>query len=286
MASSIVFLNGKFLPEHLAKVSAFDRGFLYGDGIFETLRLVGGEPVLWDEHIRRFETGLRLLNITKPYSRPKLRSLVARLVTLNDQPDSLLRITISRGVGVRGYSPEGATHPTFMLSLHPSPAVLPGHPPAWRMITASQTLPTHSPIAAAKTANKLIQVLARAEALDAGVEEALLLNAAGEVVEACAANLFWISEGRICTAPLASGAHPGITRSIVAELAGPLGIAVRETTLLRPELFIADAVFLTLSSWGIVEVIELDRCPMRRSPIVPALHQAWCSEIRLLALQN
>src|SRR5213593_2119906 len=188
----LVFLNGQFLPEEQAVVSVFDRGFLYGDGLFETLAVFNGTPFRWAPHWARLQRGAEFLKITLPFPSEALRGFAAQLIAQNQMPASLLRLTLSRGVGVRGYSPKGADRPSLIMSLHPRPAS--GLPtlPRWRLITSRLRLPANEPLAQFKTCNKLPQILARAEADAAGAEEALLLNTDGFVVEASSSNLFWL----------------------------------------------------------------------------------------------
>ncbi len=117
----IVFLNGRFVPEEQAVVSVFDRAFLYGDGVYEAMRIFNGEPFRWQQHLDRLRNGLEYLKLALPYSPVQLREYTRQLVTQNKMPDSLLRLTLSRGVGRRGYSPVGADSPSVVLSLHPAP---------------------------------------------------------------------------------------------------------------------------------------------------------------------
>ena len=158
-------------------------------------------------------------------------------------PEALLRLTLSRGVGKRGYSPQGADHPTLVISLHPAPDADGQPPPAWRVITASSRLPANEALAEFKTCNKLPQILARAEADAAGADEALLLNTNGEVIEASSSNLFWIQNEAICTPSLPSGILAGVTRLVVLGLCRGLRLDHprnwhhRQRTPTRPRCF-------------------------------------------------
>jgi aminodeoxychorismate lyase len=268
----IVFLNGQFVPEAQAMVSVLDRSFLYGDGIFEVMRVIRGKPFCWAEHIDRFQRGAAFLKIQPPFAPDELLAHALQLIERNRTPEALLRITLSRGVGQRGYSPEGANHPTLVMTLHPAPETNAGPPPAWRVITASCRLPANEPLAEFKTCNKLPQVLARAEADAAGAHEALLLNTDGQVVEASSSNLFWIADGHVCTSPLRSGILAGVTRLVALEICRTLGQPVRETGITPAELQRVQGAFLSLSSWGIVEIDSLDGQPLPRSP--------WTTKIR------
>ena len=278
--SMIVFVNGEFLPEEQATISVFDRGFLYGDGLFETLLVANGKPFRWEQHLLRLQRGAAYLRISLPYKPEDLRQFVSQLVTQNQMPHALLRLTLSRGIGVRGYSPRGAIKPAFTMTLHPAPPPGPNPPAQWRLMTSSLRLPAGEPLAQFKTCNKLPQILARAEADASGADEALLLNTNGEIVEASSGNLFWIDRGAIATPSLASGILPGVTREVVFELGNSLGITVQQSAISPQELAKVEGVFLSLSSMGIVEAITLDNTPLAASPLVVRLGRAYQELVR------
>ena len=269
----IVFLNGQFVPEDQALVSAFDRGFLYGDGLFEGVRIFQGQPFRWAQHLERFQRGAEFLKIAPPFSSEALRRFAEELIAKNRMPDSLLRLVLSRGVGVRGYSPKGAERPTLVMSLHPVPTS--GPPQRWRLVTTPFRLPADEPLSQFKTCNKLAQILARAQADAAGADEALLMNTEGRVVEASSSNLFWLVDRAVCTPPLAAGVLPGVTRAVVFELCRTMGLAVRETSLPLPKLYGADGLFLSLTTIGLAEGVSLDGRPLARSAVVTELNQAY-----------
>jgi aminodeoxychorismate lyase len=275
-----VFLNGQIVPEERAVVSVFDRAFLYGDGLFETILVFHSKPFRWEQHIERLHRGTDFLNIRLPASADALRNSLGKLIEENQMPDSLLRITVSRGVGIRGYSPKGANQPTLVMSLHAAPAFGPQKAPEWRLTTSSFRLAANDPISQYKTCNKLAQVLARAQAEDAGADEALLLNSDGAAVEGSSSNLFWVERGVLCTPPLPSGILPGVTRAVVLELCQAVGCATQEATVLPEQLRQADGVFLSLSSFGIAECISLDGLPLRRSPFINKLRLAYWDLVR------
>src|SRR5207245_4284078 len=174
----------------------------------------------------------------------------AELVTRNQMPRSLLRLTLSRGTGPRGYSPKGAEQPTLAMSLHPSTAADPENLPQWRLLISSFRLPANEPLAQFKTCNKLPQIIARAQADAAGADEALLLNTDGCVVEGASSNLFWVDGGAVCSPPLASGILRGVTRSVGLDLCRSLGITTGEPTIGPEGRRNTDAAFLSLSSIG------------------------------------
>jgi branched-chain amino acid aminotransferase len=271
----IVFLNGRFVPEDQAVVSVFDRGFLYGDGLFETIRVFNGQPFRWVQHFARLRRGATFLGIHIPFKGRELAAFARQLIERNRMPDAVLRLTLSRGVGRRGYSPKDASQPTLVMSLHPAPDATTAQPPRWKLITASVYVAEGDPLARFKTCNKLPQIVARAEVEAAGADEALLTNSSHLVTEASSANVFWIEDDTICTPPLFVGMLPGVTRATVFELCGQLGLPVAETTAMPLDLQAAAGVFLSLSSWGIVEVASLDGCRLRRSPLIGRLRAAY-----------
>ena len=271
----IVYLNGQFVPEAEAKVSVFDRSFLYGDGLFETVRIYAGRPFLWPQHLARLREGAKFLGIRIPLSDAGFTDAATSLIGRNAMHGSLLRITLSRGVGRRGYSPKGADDPVLVMTLHPATDNDPADPVCWTLATASFRVPAGDRLATFKTANKLAQVLARAEAEERGADEALLLNTDGRFAEAASSNLFWIEDGVVCTTPLAEGLLAGVTRAFVVDLARRLGLPTAERSCGLGQLQQAEGVFLTTSSLEIVPATRLDGEPLRSSPITKQLHEAY-----------
>lgn len=271
----ITFLNGDFLPPDKAVISVLDRGFLYGDGLFETLLIHHARPFRWDQHWQRLEEGADFLSLKLPFSSLAARMALDRLIAENASGEALARITVSRGVGPRGYSPRGANTPTFAITLHPAPPRPdPSRPLRWKLQTASFRLNHQDRLGRFKTANKLAQVLARAEAEAAGADEALLLNDQDRVVEAATGNLFWIEQGTVLT-PTVTGILPGVTRQAVLELCAAAGISTRETNPTLTQLHSADGVFISLSSFGVVPAESLNGTACRHSTLSDQLLRAY-----------
>ena len=268
-----VFLNGQLVPEEQAVVPVVDRGFLYGDGLFETMRVVNGKPYRGAQHLERMVRGADFLKIKLPFTPKELHHFAEQLITKNEMPDSVLRVTLTRGVGVRGYSPRGADSPSVAMTLHPAPTT--GEPPAWRLITASIRIIASDPLTQFKTCNKLPQILARFEAEAKDADEALLLNTSGEVVETAGANLFWVYRDRVCTAPTGRGALPGITRAVVLEICQVLGLATIKRVIKPEALRSSEGIFLTQSTLGVVPVTSLDGEPVNPSPLTEKIYQAY-----------
>lgn len=288
----IVFLNGQFVPEEQATVSVFDRSFLYGDGLFETMRVANGKPFRWWAHMERLRKGGDFIGLKIPFACKSLEKFAHELIAKNQMPEALLRLTVSRGVGPRGYSPKGANKPILVMTLHPCPGAPASGPassndlpqpagsetgalPKWKLHTASLRLPAGEKLAHFKTANKLAQILARAEADAVAADEALLCNTEGFVVEGASCNLFWVQSDTICTPPLASGVLAGVTRAVTLELCGALGLSTAEREITAANLSRASGVFVTLSSLGVVEAMSLDGVTLSSSPLVVKLRAAY-----------
>jgi branched-chain amino acid aminotransferase len=268
-----VFLNGQFVLEEQAVVSVGDRGFLYGDGLFETMRVVNGKPFRGAQHLERMVRGADFLKIKLPFTPKELQHFAEQLITKNEMPNSVLRVTLTRGVGARGYSPRRADSPSLVMTLHPAPTA--GEPPVWRLITASIRINAADPLTQFKTCNKLPQILARVEAEAKDADEALLLNTSGEVVETAGANLFWVYRDRICTVPTGRGALPGITRAVVLEICQALSLTTIKRVIKPEALRSSEGIFLTQSTLGVVPVTSLDGEPVSPSPLVEKIYQAY-----------
>jgi aminodeoxychorismate lyase len=269
-----VFLNGQLVPAESATVSIFDRSFLYGDGLFETLRVSAGQPQRWDDHWSRFSGGAKVLRISLEYDSAALRKQVDKLLEANESPEAVLRIQLSRGAGPRGYSPREAKSPALVMSTHPLAAA----PAAWKLATTSFRLPPLSPLSAFKTSNKLFNVLAKAEAEEKEADEGLLLTDGDHVCEGTSSNLFWIQLQTVCTPPEQAGILPGITRAAVLRACEQLEIPVRQTTTRPDTLFQSAGAFMTLSTFGIVEAITLDGQELARSPLTARLREHLAAE--------
>jgi aminodeoxychorismate lyase len=276
----IVFLNGKFVPEEQALVSVFDRSFLYGDGLFETILVANGAPFRWEQHMERLLNGAAFLGITLPYPRKELNGFAMKLIRENRLSNGMLRLTLSRGIGVRGYSPRGAASPTLVMALSTMPNSGPNVLQDWALRTSSFKLPAQQPLAQFKNCNKLAQILARAESEQAGANEALLANTDEFIVEGASSNLFWIDQGIICTPPLSSGILSGVTRLLIIELCRGLSLQTSERNISGSGLLNSDGVFLSLSTIGIAQGVSLDGKPLRQSPLTQRLYRAYLDLVR------
>lgn len=271
-----VFLNGQFVPEKQALIPVTDRGFLYGDGLFETVRVFQGRPFRLAQHLERMARGADYLKIKRPFTSKELLQFAGQLIEQNKMPDAILRVTLSRGSGERGYTPQPDASPTMVMSLHPAPPMDPLQPSLWSMVTSSHRIPAADALSSFKTANKLPQVAARIEAAAQGADEALMLNSNGEVASAAAANFFWVYRDKICTVPTGRGVLPGITRAVVLEICQVLGFQTNKRVIKPEALRHSDGIFVTQSARGVICIANFDGEPVAQSPLVEKIHQTYC----------
>lgn len=267
----VVFFNGEFVPEGRARISAFDRGFLYGDGLFETVRVYRGKLFEWEAHWERFWRGVEYLQIPLKYSCAELRRVAEQLIEHNVADEAVVRLNLSRGTGPRGYSPRNTGASTLLASVHPIEL----DPQSWTLATTSFRLAPPSALSAFKTASKLTHVAARGEADNRGADEGLLLSPEGGVGQGTASNIFWIDNTTVSTPPLTTGILPGVTRAIVLELCAQLRITVREHSCAVDALNQMTGIFLTLSSYGIVQVSEVDSVRIQPSAVTQRIREAY-----------
>ena len=271
----VVFLNGKFVPEAEAVVSVSDRGFLLGDGLFETVRVVRGRPFRLAQHLERLVRGADFLKIKLPFSPGDIHSFAVRLIVENNLLEAVLRLTLTRGKGRRGYSIAGAGSPALVMTLHSLPASDADEPLQWSLMTSSFRVLSADPLSSFKTTSKILNIMARAEAEAAGADEALLLNTNGEVAEVAGGNIFWVHQDKICTVPVGRGVLPGITRAVVLEICQSLGLATNKCVIKPEQLRQSEGIFVTQSALGIVPVAALDGRPVAPSPLVDQIATAY-----------
>lgn len=275
---SVVWIDGRLVPDTEATVSIFDRSFLYGDGLFETVRIHQSILIHWDRHLSRMRDGAMALRLNAPYSDAEITGAAQAMIRRHSAREAILRLTLSRGIGRRGYSVRGANQPRLIITVHALPEIPPDATEGWKLATSEYRLPARDPLTRFKTANKLVQVMARAEAEDAGADEALLLDTDGHLAETASGNLFWIADGAIWTPPLTTGALAGVTRSVVLDLAPRLGLQSGEKLQGIAPLLRADGAFVTQSSQGIISIAEVDGTPLAASPITIRLREAYWAD--------
>ena len=268
-----VFLNGQFLSEADAVVPVNDRGLMYGDGLFETLRVVNGRPFRMAQHLERMTRGADFLKIKPPFTPRELEQFARQLIEQNQMPDAILRVTLTRGPGTRGYTPNGDNKPTVVMTLHAAPSL--EKAVEWSLVTSSFRIPASDALSSFKTTSKVLHVMARAEAAEKGADEALLINTNGEVAEAASGNLFWVYDDKICTTPTGRGVLPGITRAIVLEICQGLGLPTNKRVIKPEALRNSQGIFVTQSAFGIVPIVSFDGESVTPSPLVDQISSAY-----------
>jgi branched-chain amino acid aminotransferase len=255
-----VYINGKFFPQEEAKISVFDHGLLYGDGVFEGLRSYRGKVFRLREHIARLYESAKAIWLEIPITRDAMCDAVDEAVRLNEIDDGYVRLVVTRGAGTLGLDPNRCSNPQVIIiadaiSLYPPELYEKG----LEIVTVSVQR-TH-PAALnprIKSLNYLNNILAKIEGLQAGCIEALMLNHKGEVAECTGDNIFLVSGGTLCTPPLDAGILAGVTRNAVIECARAAEIDVFETPLTKHDVYIADECFLTGTAAEVVPVVKVD----------------------------
>ncbi|MBI3910368.1 MAG: aminotransferase class IV [Armatimonadetes bacterium] len=256
-------LNGQILPAAEAFVSIFDHGLLYGDGLFETVRVYEGRPFRLRQHLERLREGAVALRLALPWSAEALTAMVEETVRANRLQDGALRLTVTRGAGPPVPDPAVCPQPTcFVTAREWSPPPPAAYERGYRAIVAEGRQNERSPLSRLKTLNYGLHLLARMEARDAGLDEALLLNQAGAVAEAATANLFAVIGGRLSTPPPSAGCLPGITRAAVLDLADKGGLSTCEVLFDLQDLRAAEEAFLTNSLLEVMPLVEVDGIPI------------------------
>lgn len=256
----IIYLNGKFVPEEEAKISVFDHGLLYGDGVFEGLRSYNGKIFKLEEHIIRLLNSAKSIALEIPLTFEELKEVIIQTVRANNLKDSYIRVVVTRGVGDLGLDPRKCKFPNLFIiaskiQLYPADIYEKGI----KLITVAtrRSLP-ESLNPAIKSLNYLNNILAKIEANNAGAEEGLILNQFGYVSECTGENIFIIKGNQLITPPVSAGALEGITRKVVIEIGENIGLKVKEENITRYDIYTSDECFLTGTAAEIVPVVKLD----------------------------
>ncbi|MFW6118711.1 MAG: aminotransferase class IV [Planctomycetota bacterium] len=254
MPADNVFLNGSIVPRDRALVSAFDRGFLYGDGFFETTRIHRGNALLLDRHLERLRTSCRQTGFGDGADVRTLSEGVKRLIEVNSVDAGYLRITVSRGEYTGRLTELEATAPTVLIEARSMDLPPLDDPPPWTLVRSRYRQNENSPVVAHKSLSYQANLLALAEGREAGADEVYLLNGREELTEGAISNLFFVRDGVVCTPEVDCGLLPGITRAVVLELCSEHGIPCETGAYGEPVLLNAEEVFCTNSLRGIVPV--------------------------------
>lgn len=259
-----IYVDGKFYSEANAKVSVFDHGLLYGDGIFEGIRFYNGRVFRLEEHLERLWDSARSIMLEIPMSTREMTAALLETIRQNDLRDGYIRLVVTRGVGNLGLNPAQCKKPSVIIivatiALYPAEVYQKG----LTVVTCATRRTSPSSLnPAVKSLNYLNNVMARIEANLAGADEGLMLNDAGNVAECTADNLFLIKHGQIFTPPISAGALRGITRAVVFEIAAELGIKIAEADITRHDVFTADECFLTGTAAEVIPVVKADGRPI------------------------
>jgi len=255
-----VYINGRLYEKQEAKISVFDHGLLYGDGVFEGIRVYNGKVFRCEQHIERLFRSAKAIALRIPMSKEQIVEAIHQTVRANGRTDAYVRIVVTRGVGTLGLDPSKCHDPqviiiTDSISLYPQEFYEKG----LEVITVPTMRNHHNVLSPKiKSLNYLNNILAKIEARQAGVIEAIMLNHLGFVAECTGDNVFIVSKGRLLTPPPEAGILEGITRQVVMELAERAGIPVAEQQLTRFDLYVADECFLTGTAAEIIPVVRID----------------------------
>lgn len=256
-----IYLNGRFVPARDAKVSVFDHGLLYGDGVFEGIRCYNGRVFMLGEHLDRLYRSAKAIALEIPMKKEALARAVVRTCKANRVRNGYVRLVVTRGVGTLGLNPYHCRAPQVIIiagaiQLYPRKLYETG----LSIITVG-TLRNHTEAVnpAIKSLNYLNNVLAKIEAINAGCMEAIMLNQQGFVAEATGDNVFVLRGQTLLTPPPWCGSLEGITRQAVMRLAEQEGLTVKESVLTRYDLYTADEMFLTGTAAEVIAVVNVDR---------------------------
>ncbi len=280
-----IYINGQFLAEADAKISVFDHGLLYGDGVFEGLRIYGGKVFRLEEHVDRLFESAKAIWLELPLSREEICEAINQTVAANELHDGYVRAIVTRGVGTLGLDPRRCSDPQLILiadkiALYPDEYYQNG----LEIITVS-VIRNHPAALSAriKSLNYLNNILAKIEGIQGGCIEALMLNHKGEVAECTGDNLFLVKEGKVTTPPLDAGILAGVTRAAVLELAEKLGLSATEQVLTKHDIYVADECFLTGTAAEVIPVVQLDSRMIgdgKPGPVTRQLTEAFHQMVR------
>ena len=276
----VVYVDGSYVDGAEARLSVFDHGVLYGDGVFEGMRVFGGALFRPLDHLARLERSARTIRLEIPLSTPDLLEVIREVVVRSELEDAHVRPIVTRGFGWPGIDPWRCERPSLVVTAYPFPPML-GTDPLRLMIGSVVRKAPRSVGSHVKSLNYLDAIIAKQQAKAGGLDDAVMLDHLGAVAECTSTNLFMVSDS-VLTTPTTRAALPGITRRTILELAPELGIPVEERDIWPMELYAAEAVVLTGSGAGIVPVAEVDGRPIATTehPQVAALADGYRARTR------
>jgi branched-chain amino acid aminotransferase len=277
-----VYLNNKLVPQAEALVSVFDHGFLYGDGVYETMRAYGGVIFMLDDHLVRLHRSASMIGLTVPLDMNGIKDAVYDTMSANSLKNAYVRLTVSRGYGPIGLDPDLCAAQTFVVIVEE----MKDYPKAYyeqgisTIISGTKRNLREAINPQIKSLNFLNNILAKIEAKKAGAYEAIMMNAAGHVTEGTISNVFFCRDDVLCTPSVECGILDGITRNIVLDVAIREGLMVREGEFTRDDLSAADEVFITNTTMEVMPVSQLDAVRYRVGEVARLLHKAYRGEVR------
>ncbi len=252
-------MNGKIMEETEGCLSALDRGFLYGDGLFETIRAYNKKPFRLEDHITRLLNSAQHFEIPFHYTPREIGQIIEQLLTQNNLPNAYIRMTLSRGCGANGLVPTGGYRSSFVIHTKPLIAYpAPLYKTGVSLITSHIQRSATCPISSHKTLNYLTNYLIKKEAVEKGVHDALVLNTDNYVAECAVSNIFLVERATVITPSLKANILPGITRKVILELCKENGIHASEELFSLKRVLAADEVFLTNSLMEVMPVSRID----------------------------
>lgn len=275
----IVWINGKVVKKKEAKVSIFDHAYLYGDGLFETMRAYKGKVFRLDQHTRRLLTSSKILKIKIPYSVTFLKNIISKLTKKIKSESAYVRIAVTRGVGRIGLDPALCRKPNVILYLYS----FRGYPASFyergaEVIISSIRRNNYSPLSNIKSNNYQNNILALMEAKEKGKDDAIMLNVDGFVSEATTSNIFIVKGKKLITPKISEGILPGITRAAIIEIAPELGLKVLQRRISISELKKAEETFLTNSIAEVRGVVGVNSVKIgggKVGPVTRLLHRLY-----------
>jgi branched-chain amino acid aminotransferase len=276
----VYHVDGELVAAAEASVNVRDRGFMYGDAAFETLRAYGGELFEWGAHVDRLSGTCEALGLEHRIADDELRDRVEETLAANDLADAYVRLSITRGVQPGKLTPRTAVEPTVVVIVAPLPRGGPDGEVTWDeparvTVTETRRIPASALPARAKTHNYLNGVLARLECRGTDADEAIMLDGVDALTEGATSNLFFVEDGVLRTPSLEGPVLPGVTRAVVVELARESGIPIEEGTYALEELLVAEEAFLTNTTWEIRPVASVDGTALGGGPTTDRLRRAF-----------
>ncbi len=280
-----IYISGKLYDKQDAKISVYDHGLLYGDGVFEGIRAYNGKVFEQDAHIKRLYESARAIRLEIPLAPAEFKAVIEQTIKVNNLTDCYIRAIVTRGIGHLGLDPNRCPKPSIIviadtIELYPRQMYEKG------MAIITATVIRNHPNALpprVKSLNYLNNILAKLEAADANVPEAILLNHDGNVAECTGDNIFIVRDGLVSTPSITDGILEGITRNVILKLCGQMDIPVEAKSLQRHDLYIADECFLTGSAAEVVPVTMIDGRPIgtgKPGPITTRIEQSFHRYVR------